>query len=123
MTLSVSGATNIITKELIISSGNTTSSELALGSQTLVGITAPSALDGTEKRVYIEQKIEGIWYPVKGAENDSDFFFIYIKNGSATINPLVPSMFCFLDDIRITAETQQTADRKFILRLAILRQL
>ena len=52
-----------------------------------------------------------------------DFFFVYIKNGSATINPLVPSMFCFLDDIRITAETQQTADRKFILRLAILRQL
>ncbi|MAF26002.1 hypothetical protein CL634_10595 [bacterium] len=122
MNTTVSGATNLSYKELIISSGNTISSELALGSETLVGITTPSTLDGTNKRVHIEQAIKGAWYPVKGAESD-DHYYIYIKNGNAMINPLIPGVFCFLDNIRVVAETTQTSDRKFTLIFTRLRSL
>jgi len=122
MGFNVSGASNIHSKQLTISSGSAISSDLALGSETLVGITTPPTLDGTNKRVYIEQQIKGVWYPFKGAEND-EYYYLYIKDGTATINPLVPGVFCCLNRIRVVAETTQTSDRKFILIFTTLRTL
>jgi len=120
MVTSVPGASIITVLTATIPAGESVSNKVSLGATTLTGVGAPDSLT-TDTQFWFEEELQGQWYTIKEPQDNTDPFFVTLKAGTLSSNPLLPGLFGSMDSLRIRVATPQAQERRFLLKVRRFR--